>query len=273
MDRDPLVYAVIGHAMAAHRDLGPGLDEVFYHQLLAERLKADGIEHLFKPRRTLEHRGFTADVFEPDLVLPGKLVPELKALSGGFEPQHFLQLKAYLKLWHIRQGLLFDFGKESLITQSYLYDDPPPPQLDPRKLVGGVPPNAEPYLVRSLGECLARVASAHGFGYRDTTYRGLLAGDLSAEGMGCVSAPAVPVRVGGRLLGEAVLSRVLVVGHSALLVLSQRDRIRAADRAVLQTALRLLGLPWGVIVHFGKEELQLQWVLPVAKTTPTRGGA
>jgi GxxExxY protein len=121
MERDPLVYAVIGHAMAVHRALGPGLDEVFYHQLLAERLGADGIEHVFKPRQALPHRGFTADVFESDLVLPGKLVPELKVLNGGFDPQHLLQLKAYLKLWRIRQGLLLDFGKESLVTQSYLY--------------------------------------------------------------------------------------------------------------------------------------------------------
>jgi GxxExxY protein len=273
MERDPLVYAVIGHAMAAHRDLGPGLDEVFYHQLLAERLKADGIEHLLKPRRTLEHRGFAADVFEPDLVLPGKLVPELKALSGGFEPQHFLQLKAYLKLWQIRQGLLFDFGKESLVTQSYLYDDPPPPRFDPGELARDVPPSADPSLVRSLSECLACVVATHGFGYRDTSYRGLLIADLSAEGIGSVSAPMAPVRVGGRLLGEAILTRVLAVGQSAALVLSQRDRIRAADRAVLQTALRLLGLPWGVIVHFAKQEFQLQWVLSLATTTRIRGGA
>jgi GxxExxY protein len=273
MERDPLAYAVIGHAMAVHREIGPGVDEAFYHQALAERLEADRIEHLIKPRRALEYRGSTADVFEPDFVLPGKLVPELKALIGGFEPEHFLQLRVYLKFWKIRRGLLFDFGKESLVTRSYVYDDPPRPRLDPGQLITDAPPAAELSLVRALSECLSRVVATHGFGYRDTTYRGLLVADLNAEGIECVSSPTVAVRVRDRVLGESILSRILVAGQSAVLTLSQRDGIRAADRAVLQTTLRLLALPWGLIAHFGKRELEVQWVLPVQGTQWVPGGA
>jgi len=262
MERDPLVYAVIGRAMAVHREIGTGLDEVFYHKLLDARLTANGIEHWSKPRRPLRYRGFTADAFEPDLVLPKKLVLELKVLAGRFCPEHFLQLKAYLKFWRIRQGLLLDFGKESLVMQSYLYDDPRLPQIDPSELIRGVPPTVERRLARSLAQCLSRIVSTHGFGYRDSTYRSLLLADARAEGKRWVSAPTAAVRVGDMSLGLAVLSRIVVAGQSAVLVLSQREGIRAADRAALQTALQLLELPWGVIVHFGKQELKLQWILP-----------
>src|SRR5256885_14239246 len=94
---DPFSYAVIGKAMEVHRQLGPGLDEIFYHQLLSERLRAAGIEHLFRPRQVLMHRGIVADIFEPDLVFPGKMVAELKCLRGEFESEHYLQVICYQK--------------------------------------------------------------------------------------------------------------------------------------------------------------------------------
>jgi GxxExxY protein len=78
MSGDQVSYAVIGEAMWVHRELGPGLDEAFYHALLSHRLQAAGIEHLSKPREALIRRGRTADIFEPDLVLPSHLIPELK---------------------------------------------------------------------------------------------------------------------------------------------------------------------------------------------------
>ena len=238
---------------------GGMLGEAFYHQFLSEKLRASGIDHLSKPRRPLVHRGRTADVFEPDLVLPGRLVPELKALWGDFDREHFVQLKSYLKFWRIRQGLLCDFAKESLVTRSYLYDDPPPPAIQAGELLAGSPDAARD-LGPALCECVARIVSAHGFGYRDTTYRGLLVADLLAEGIGCTATPPASVRAGGRVLGESLLPCVAVGGAGAVLVLSQREAIRAADRAILQTCLRLLELPWGLIAHVAKQELQVQWV-------------
>ena len=100
--KDPFTHAVIGKAMEVHRELGPGLDEIFYHRLLSEKLVAAGIEHELKPRRELVHRGIVADIFEPDMVFPGRLIPELKVLRGPFAPAHFTQLICYLKLWSFR---------------------------------------------------------------------------------------------------------------------------------------------------------------------------
>ena len=98
---DPFSYAVIGKAMEVHRELGPGVDEIFYHELLSERLRAAGIEHLFRPRENLVHRGIIADTFEPDLVFPGQSVAELKCLRGTFDPEHYLQVICYEKFWRV----------------------------------------------------------------------------------------------------------------------------------------------------------------------------
>jgi GxxExxY protein len=89
---DPFTYAVIGKAMQVHRELGPGVEEVFYHDLLSQRLKEANIKHESRPRGRLAHRGILADIFEADLLFPGRLVAELKSLRGAFDPEHYVQL-------------------------------------------------------------------------------------------------------------------------------------------------------------------------------------
>src|SRR2546422_5315276 len=105
--RDEFTYIVIGKAKQVHRELGPGLDEVFYHELLSKRLGEAGIEHEFQPSGQLEHRGALADAFEADLLFPGRLVVELRCPRGAFEPEHYVQLICYLKFWRVATGLLF----------------------------------------------------------------------------------------------------------------------------------------------------------------------
>jgi len=262
-ENDPLSYAVIGEAMAVHRELGPGLREECYHQGLATRLRASGVEHLSKPRRELVHRGVVADVFEPDFVVPAGLVPELKHLVGAFEPEHFLQLKSYLKFWKLRVGLLLDFGKDRLLQQRYVYDDPPAVVPSADQLFAGTPAEAAVRgVAATVVESVRRVVGAHGFGYRDTTYTGLLRADFSVEGVRCQLNPVATVTVGGTPVGDSTFAGCVVGQALAVKVLSQREAIRPADRAIVQTWLRLLDLPAGVIVHFGKTALELQWVRP-----------
>ena len=121
MTKDPFTHQIIGLAMETHRSLGPGFVEEFYHLDMAERLTKAGIEHLCKPRRDLVYRGHVADTFEADLVFPGRLVPELKALRHTFAPEHFTQLLTYAKFWRIRTGMLLDFGKPSVVFKRVIY--------------------------------------------------------------------------------------------------------------------------------------------------------
>ncbi len=91
-----LTYAVIGKAMEVHREVGPGLQEPFYHQILSEKLNAGELWHRFKPGGVLAHRGTRADEFEADLLFDGRLVIEAKvlrplsrALAHGFSARFF----------------------------------------------------------------------------------------------------------------------------------------------------------------------------------------
>ena len=257
--QEKLSYAIIGKAMEVHRELGPGVDEVFYHQLISERLRDAGIEHLYKPRRDLVHRGIAVDAFEPDLVFPNQLIAELKWLWKKFPPESFVQLTCYLKFWGIRDGLLFDFGKESLIQRRFVFEQPRAVKFDSASLLA-TPPKTHVALAEQLCACVSNVINEYGLGYRDTTYRGLLAAELTREGVACNLSPMAAVHSSTRKLGDVRLPCVVVPDACAIMTLAWRDAIRASDRAIVQSWLRHLRLPWGLVLNFGRTEAQAQWV-------------
>jgi GxxExxY protein len=258
---DPFSYAVIGKAMEVHRELGPGVDEIFYHEFLSERLRASGIEHLCRPREQLVHRGIVADIFEADLIFPGKLAAELKCLRGSFEPEHYVQLIYYLKFWCVPTGFLFDFAKDSLLHRRVNYEPAATVGFDSDSLLAAAPDLGND---RKLGTAICRgvaeIIMAHGFGYRDTTYRGLLAAEFNAEALGCLTTPTATVSVNRRPLGETRCDCLAVGGRFGIQVLALRRSITAADVAVLRNHLRLLGLPHGLILNFGKAGLDHCWI-------------
>lgn len=260
-EKDKFSYAVIGLAMAAHRELGPGLDEIFYHELLAQKLKRAGIAHEFKPRGQLVHRGIVADEFVADLMVASELVLELKVLWGEFAPDHFMQIICYLKFWRLRAGLLLDFGKESLIQKRVVFTAPPA-IFDVAGFVSAAPDfGSDRTVLGPLAEAVARILTEQGLGYRDTTYRGLLFAELKASGVPVLREPVTAIQTDDGVVGETKLPCLVIPERCAVSVVALRDDHRAADRAVLQTCLKHLQLPWGLVVNFGKRQLDCQFVV------------
>jgi len=265
---DKFSYAVIGKAMEAHRELGPGLDEVFYHELMAQKLKAAGIPHHVRPRGRLMHHGFLADEFEADILVGNELVVELKVLWGDFAPEHLLQVICYLKFWKLPAGLLFDFGKESLAKKRVPYFERAV-AIEATPLLGTVPTCcADKSTLDLLTECLQAILAEHGLGYRDTTYRGLLFAELNHRQVPCLRDPLVPVRAVTGLLGDTTLPCFVLPDRCVLFVTALRDSRQTADRAVLQTYLKHLDLPWGLHLNFGKERLHAQFVVKPRRQIP-----
>jgi len=256
-----LRYQVIGLAMEVHRELGPGLGEVLYHRELADRLRNSGIEHEFKPRGHLIHRGSVADEFEADLIVARGLIPELKALDGQFAPDHYTQLLCYLKFWRIRTGFLMDFCKESLVWKKVVHRLDGPPPVASEDLAAAAPNGvASDAAVQAVCGTIAQIYAEHGLGYRDTTYRGLVLADLAADRVPHAISPVVNVPGSMGEARQAKLTCITIDKSCVLIVRALNEAIRAADRAVMQTYLRLLELPVGLIANFGKRELQIRFV-------------
>ncbi len=260
---DPLTYAVIGAAMQVHTELGPGLDEAFYHKLLTVRLHAKGIAHQSKPKGELLHREIKADVFECDFLGQDRLITELKVLSGPdtFAPEHFAQLICYLKFWRVATGLLLDFGKERLIYRRVAFTNKCSLPVNAAEIMelssAGI---AWREIAGPVFESIARVYQAHGLGYRDTTYEGLVSADLLAENTPFITRPVIPIQSERKHLGDARCNCFVIGGAVALLILALRDQISTTDRAILQTYLKHLGLQGGLIVNFGKHRLDVVFV-------------
>ncbi len=110
-----LTEAIIGAAIAVHRELGPGLLESTYEACLVYEL----IDRGFRVERQKElpviYRGVKIECgYRLDLIVEDKVVIELKAVDSVL-PIHEAQLLSYLKLSGKRVGLLINFNVTQLI--------------------------------------------------------------------------------------------------------------------------------------------------------------
>lgn len=101
--------AVIAAAIDVHRELGPGLDELYYQFALTKRLTQVGLDHHAQMGLPLVYKGAHLDCgYRPDFVFPKKLIVELKSVEFIL-PVHEAQLITYLRLTGIELGLLINF--------------------------------------------------------------------------------------------------------------------------------------------------------------------
>lgn len=141
LNSNEITDAIIGAAIAVHRELGPGLLESAYETCLAYEL----IERRFKVERQksmpLIYRGVHLDCgYRIDLLVENQIVVELKT-ADRLEPIHEAQLLSYLKLSGCEVGLLINFNVKVLrngikrLVQGFKDEYSPRPLRAPRLTV------------------------------------------------------------------------------------------------------------------------------------------
>ena len=107
--------AVIGAAVAVHRELGPGLLESAYEACLEFELLDRGFAVERQHPLPVRYRGIEVECgFRLDLRVNGLVILELKAVDR-LEKIHEAQLHTYLRLTGSHLGLLINFNVVRLV--------------------------------------------------------------------------------------------------------------------------------------------------------------
>jgi GxxExxY protein len=114
-DINTITEAIIGEAIAVHRELGPGLLESTYEACLEARLEACGLHVERQAAMPLVYNGQRIRVaYRVDLLVEDRVIVELKVVAK-YEPVHLAQVRTYLRLSTCDVALMINFNLPRLV--------------------------------------------------------------------------------------------------------------------------------------------------------------
>jgi len=108
-----LTSKIIGCAMAIHRALGNGFQEVIYQRALEIELADNGIAFSREHDMPVYYKNQQIGTRRVDFLIENVVSVELKAIIK-LEDVHFAQAINYLEAYDLEVGLLINFGSKSL---------------------------------------------------------------------------------------------------------------------------------------------------------------
>ncbi len=117
MEPDPelskVTNAIIGAAIAVHRELGPGHLEFVYEKALEIEFKFRGIAYQRQVPVTLTYRGEVVGKGRLDFLVEGVVILDLKAIEA-IGPVQRAQMVAYLRITRHKLGIILNFNVAAL---------------------------------------------------------------------------------------------------------------------------------------------------------------
>jgi len=112
-EHDDLTRKIIGCCFEVHRALGPGFNEKIYAKALEHQLTLEHLNFIAEKEFNVVFKDQFAGKFRCDIFVEGKVIVELKSVTG-FTPKLFKsQVLSYLKASNVKTGLLINFGNSS----------------------------------------------------------------------------------------------------------------------------------------------------------------
>jgi GxxExxY protein len=113
-ETNKITGVVLDCSVRLHSDLGPGLLESVYEQLLGHLITQQGFQVATQVPIDFQYDGMTfTNGFRIDMIIEKRVVVELKSVESLL-PVHQKQLLTYLRLLNLPIGLLLNFGAPTM---------------------------------------------------------------------------------------------------------------------------------------------------------------
>ncbi|HEX2607704.1 MAG TPA: GxxExxY protein [Flavisolibacter sp.] len=109
MQIDDITYLVIDAALRIHSTVGPGCYEKVYEEILYYELHKQGLNMERQLIMPIQYEDLhIKNAYRIDLLVEGRLILEVKSAETVI-PIHFKQVMTYLKLMHLKNGMILNF--------------------------------------------------------------------------------------------------------------------------------------------------------------------
>lgn len=110
MTENDISKLVVDLCFRIHKQYGPGLFESIYEEIFCYEWAKSGIPFKRQHGVPLVHEEIRMEIgFRADVIVDDKVIIELKSVETLAEI-HYKQVQTYLKLTHIKLGLLINFN-------------------------------------------------------------------------------------------------------------------------------------------------------------------
>lgn len=254
---EDLTHELIGCFFDVHNTLGVGYDEKAYHKALERRFREKGIACRSEARKMLVHRNRNVREFKADLIVSDKIVLELKALPSKFLRANYVQIISELKLWQMCLGMLVNFGLQKVQIERIPFTEKVRAVRENYDYVRDDLAQYERAILAKLRDAILNISEIHGLGYGETTYKKLVEAELEFQQIKFQNRCPIEVRYGGEAISVFKMKPLLIENRMICDIKALNDKIDFYDIAKIQSYLKALNLKIGVIVSFGKTELEI----------------
>ena len=116
MTENELAKIIVDKAYHIHKQLGPGLLESVYENILAHELKKANLQIARQVPIQLRYDDIVfEDAFRADIIVENKVLIELKSIDT-ISSVHFKQTLTYIKLMNLKLGLLINFNEAYILN-------------------------------------------------------------------------------------------------------------------------------------------------------------
>ena len=105
-----LTEQVIAACYEVHNVLGPGLEERFYRDALLVELGFRGLQAVRESEYTVEYKGVPLGTHRIDLIVEGKVLVEVKGVTGPLQSVHVAQTISERKVSKLPVAMVVNFG-------------------------------------------------------------------------------------------------------------------------------------------------------------------